>query len=71
MAFIRVALYGWALTDFFDGVEDILVSAAAADIPAHLLPNVCVGGCVVFFQETDGRADLTGGTIAALKGVVF
>jgi len=55
----------------FDGVEDVLIGATAADVTAHLFADVLIGVGVTFFYETDGRAYLAGRAVTALKGIVF
>src|SRR5689334_11982596 len=56
---------------FLDRREDVVVSAAAADVAAHQLADLVVGAGVPFVEQTDGRAELAGGAIAALEGVVL
>ena len=53
------------------GRDDVGVSAAAADVAVHGLLDVVIGGADGFFEESDGRHDLAGGTVAALVSVVL
>src|SRR5438132_12439902 len=56
---------------FLDGSEDVVVSAAAAEVAAHQLADVIVGAGVPLAQQADGRAELAGGAVTALEGVVL
>src|SRR5262249_24938159 len=44
---------------------------ATADVAAHLFPNVGVGTGMPLAEQADARADLAGGAVAALEGVVL
>src|SRR5215831_979592 len=54
-----------------DDRHDALVRTAPADVAAHALPHVLVGGPAVFAEECHRRHDLAGRAVAALKCVVF
>src|SRR5262249_61020484 len=56
---------------FLDRRENVVVSAAAADVATHLLAEVVVGPGVPLVEQADGGAELAGGAIAALEGVVL
>ena len=51
--------------------DDIDVRAAAADIPAHVLANLIIGGREAFGHESHGRDDLPGRAITTLKSIVL
>ena len=54
-----------------DRRDDVRVGAAAADVAAHQLADIVVGPGVSLGEQADGRADLAGGAIAALEGIVL
>src|SRR4051812_558654 len=58
------------LRRFLHRVDDAAVCAAAADVAAHPLADFIVAAGVTFLQQRDGRANLPGRAVAALKSVV-
>src|ERR1700682_958347 len=50
--------------------HDADVRAAAADVPAHPLPDLVVAARVSLAEQRHGRADLPGRAVAALEAVV-
>ena len=52
-------------------VDDVLVGAAAAEVAAHSMEDLILGGRRVGPEEALCGDDLTRGAIAALEGVVF
>src|SRR5215472_14839611 len=53
------------------GRYDAGISAAPANVAAHALTHVLVGGSAAFSEQRDRRHDLTGRAVAALERVVF
>src|SRR6266545_4605802 len=53
------------------GRHDVGISAATADIPAHVLADRSVAFGMPFIHTADGRHDLSRRAIAALKGVML
>src|SRR6266404_3845254 len=54
-----------------DGGHDVRVGSATAEVAAHLFADLGVGVGVPFAEEPDAGADLPGGAVAALEGVVL
>jgi len=54
-----------------DGFADALVSAAAADVAAHEIVDIGVGGVGFLGKQRDCRHDLSGLAVAALRHVFF
>src|SRR3984885_9198903 len=59
------------LADFLNGRDDVGVGSAAADVAAHQLLYVSVGGAALLLEKGDGGHDLARGTVTALVAVVF
>src|SRR5258708_15613792 len=51
--------------------DDVGISAAPADVAAHLLADIVVGSGMAFVEQADRRADLARGAVAALERVVL
>src|ERR1700759_2590571 len=56
---------------FPNGSDDIIVSAAPADITTHQLMNIRLGMGMSFMKQTHGGTYLPGRAIATLVSVVF
>src|SRR5882724_7094433 len=54
-----------------NGFANALVRAAAADVAAHGIVDVGVGGVGLFREQGDGGHDLPGLAVAALRNVFF
>ena len=52
-----------------DGFANALVGAAAADVAAHEVVDVGIGGIGFFCEQRDGRHDLSRLAVAALRDV--
>src|SRR5262245_3338727 len=53
-----------------DGGDDVRVSAAAADVAAHLLPHLVVAPGPALVEQRDRAHDLSRGAVAALERIV-
>src|SRR3569832_266860 len=54
-----------------DGVGNVRVGTAAADVAAHLLTDLCARFRMTFRNETGRRAELARRAIAALEGITL
>src|SRR5260370_8783033 len=54
-----------------NGLTDALISAAAADIAAHGIVDVGVGGVGLLRKKSDGGHDLPGLAVTALRNIFF
>ena len=54
-----------------NGFANTQIGAAAAQIAAHGLIDVCIGGMRIRGEQGRGRHDLAGLTVATLRNVVF
>ena len=60
---------GFAASRAMDGFADALVGATAADVAAHGLVDVGVGGLGLFREQRDRGHDLAGLAVAALGNI--
>ena len=54
-----------------NGLADALIRAATADVAAHEIVDVGIGGVGLFRKQGDGGHDLSGLAVAALRDVFF
>src|SRR5690242_5832101 len=54
-----------------DGIDDVLVARAAAEVPADALPNLGLAGVGVFAKEVHTRHNHAGRAVAALQAVLL
>src|SRR5260370_12873666 len=62
-------LLGWRTSGAMDGLADSLVGAAAADVAAHGIVDVGVGGLGFFREQRDRGHNLARLAIAALRNL--
>jgi hypothetical protein len=67
----RLCLLGWRAGGAMDGFSDALVRSAAANVAAHEIVDVSVGGFWFFCEQRDSRHNLSGLAVAALRNVFF
>src|SRR2546421_11783906 len=58
------------LGGLLDRLDELAVTAAAADVPARPLPDLLGGTGVAFLDAADAGHDLAGGAVAALERVL-
>src|SRR3954447_15895555 len=59
------------VADVADRGADVRIGGAAADVPAHELADVLLGGGVALLDQLERGHDLPRGAVAALERVVF
>src|SRR4051812_49948211 len=66
----KVRIGGSARGHLADRREDVRISTAATDVPAHELADLVIGMCTCLIQQRHRRDDLPRRAVAALKAVM-